>query len=151
MAIAAGVGSTIDCLLGGKTDKLHGEPIELKGAYVKTITDGRFIQKNPMGKGARDNYGPTVLLVVGNVQIVICGALTQTKDDAPFTITGVDWRELKVLALKSTHHFKGWWYDQVKTIIPCDSPGVHSSDLSVFDFKKANKNHYPFKDVQWEI
>ena len=140
-AIRAGVGSTISCSLGGKTDTLHGAPIELKTAYVKAISDGRFIQKNPMGKGAKDNLGPTVLLVVGNVQIVVSGALTQTKDDGPFTTVGVDWRALKVLALKSTHHFKGWWYDRIPTIIPCDSPGVHSSDLSVFDFKKANKNY----------
>ena len=150
-ALKAGVGSTITCKLGGKTDKLHGEPIELKNAYVKTISDGRFVQKNPMGKGAQENYGPTVQLVVGNVRIVVCSILTQTKDDGPFTVAGVDWRELKVLALKSTHHFKGWWFDQVDTIIPCDSPGVHSSDLRVFDFKKANKNYYPFRDVQWDI
>ena len=150
-ALKAGVGSTISCFLGGKTDTLHGAPVELENAYVKAISDGRFIQKNPMGKGGLENYGPTVLLVVGNVQIVVCGALTQTKDDGPFLTVGVDWRELKVLALKSTHHFKGWWYDQVPTIIPCDSPGVHSSDLSVFDFKKANKNYYPFQDVQWDI
>lgn len=150
-AVQAGVGSTISCRLGGKTDTLHGAPIELNSAYVKAISDGRFVQKNPMGKGAVNDLGTTVLLVVGNVQIVVCGALTQTKDDGPFTTVGVDWRELKVLALKSTHHFKGWWYNQVPTIIPCNSPGVHSSDLSVFNFKKANKNHYPFRDVQWSI
>lgn len=150
-AVQAGVGSTISCRLGGKTDTLHGAPIELEKAYVKAISDGHYIQKNPMGKGAKDSLGTTVLLVVGNVQIVVSGALTQTKDDGPFTTVGVDWRELKVLALKSTHHFKGWWYDKVNTIIPCDSPGVHSSDLSVFNFKKANKNHYPFRDVQWSI
>ncbi len=147
-AMEAGVGNTISCSLGGKTDKLHGEPIELKNAYVKTISDGRFIQKNPMGCGERSSYGPTVLLTVGNVRIVVCNCLIQTKDDSPFVLTGVDWREMKVLALKSTHHFKGWWCDQVKTIIPCDSPGVHSSDLSCFDFKKANTGYYPFKDFQ---
>jgi microcystin degradation protein MlrC len=86
---------------------------------------------------------------VGNVQIVVSGALFQTKDDGPFTCAGVDWREMKVLALKSTHHFKGWWYDQVATIIPCDSPGVHSSDLSTFAFRKANTQYYPFTDAQW--
>lgn len=150
LAVKAGVGSRISCKLGGKTDKLHGEPIELKDAYVKTISDGYFVQKNPMGAGGGCWWGPAVLLVVGNVCIVVCPVLTQTKDDGPFVVTGVDWREMKVLALKSTHHFKGWWYDKVPTIIPCDSPGVHSSDLSTFNFRKANTNFYPFRDVRWE-
>lgn len=148
LAMAAGVGGHISCLLGGKTDKLHGEPIELKDAYVKTISDGCFINKNPMRGGSKSSFGPTVLLVVGNVNIVVTGCLTQTLDDAPFTLAGLDWRNMRILALKSTHHFKGWWYDQVKTIIPCDSPGVHSSDLSCFDFKKTNREYYPFRDAK---
>jgi len=150
MAVAAGVGSTIQCLLGGKTDKLHGEPVELKNAYVKTISDGSFIQKNPMGKGSRESYGPTALLVVGNVNIVVTKARTQTKDDAPFQMVGINWQDMRILALKSTHHFRGWWQDQAKAIVPCDSPGIHSADLTVFPFQKLNKNVFPFCDAVWE-
>ena len=35
-------------------------------------------------------------------------------------------------------------------IIPCDSPGIHSADLPSFDFKKLNKNVFPFCDAAWE-
>lgn len=149
-AVAAGVGSTISCKLGAKSDKLHGEPIELENAYVKCISDGRFIQKNPMGAGGKCNWGPMVLLVVGNVQIVVSPARSQTLDDAPFYLTGIDWTQQRILALKSSHHFKGWWYGRAKTIIPCDSPGVHSSDLSTFKFKKLNTSYYPFCNANWE-
>ena len=148
-AIEAGVGSTIDCLLGGKTDKLHGEPIALKGAYVKAISDGTFIQKNPMGQGAKNTIGTSVLLVSGNVQIVVGTNRTQTKDDGPFRVLGIDWQEMRILALKSTQHFRGWWQDRAKTIIPCDSPGIHSADLASFQYKKINKNCFPFADVEW--
>ncbi len=142
-AAKAGVGTHIDCLVGGKTDDLHGEPIELKNAYVKCVSDGAYITKSVMGRGAKRTYGTTACLEVGNVSIIVGSRRIQTMDDAPFICAGVDWTQKQVLALKSTHHFKGWWKDQVKTIIPCDSPGIHSSDLSVFDFKQTNTSYYP--------
>ena len=93
-AASAGVGATISCRLGAKTDKLHGEPLELTDAYVKSVTDGDFILKSPMGKGALKRMGLTAHLVVGNVHIVVCGKRTQTMDDAPFYMAGLDWRNM---------------------------------------------------------
>ena len=148
-ATAAGVGATIRCTLGGKTDDLHGAPIEIENAYVKTISDGKFVQKAPMSAGAKCNYGPTVCLMVGNVAVVVSSARTQTMDDGPFRIAGVDWREMRILAMKSSQHFKGWWADKVKGIVPCESPGIHSSNLALFQFKDANTSYYPLQDAQW--
>ena len=148
-AAAAGVGSRIDCLLGGKTDELHGAPIELKGAYVKTVSDGVYINHNPMGFGGRRNMGTTVLLQVGNVSIVVGSVRLQTLDDGPFRIVGIDWRDMRILALKSAQHFKGWWTGRAKTIIPCDSPGIQCADLSVFDYKDANTAYFPLGDPEW--
>ena len=148
LAVKAGVGSHISCLLGGKTDKLHGEPIAITDAYVKVISDGCFIQKSPMGAGGKVKLGTTVLLVVGNVQIVVSCGKPQTKDDGPFETVGIDWTQMRILALKSTQHFKGWWAGRAKTIIPCDSPGIHSADLASFTYKKLDTNKFPFIDLE---
>ena len=149
-AIAAGVGSRIDCLLGAKTDDLHGTPIELKGAYVKTISDGAYITKNPMGAGGKTSVGPTVLLQAGNVGIVVTSIRKQNLDDGPFRIVGIDWQDMRILALKSSQHFKGWWTGRAKTIIPCESPGVHSANLTVFDFQYLNTSYFPLGDPEWK-
>lgn len=149
-AAGAGVGATITCLLGGKTDNLHGEPIHLENAYVKCISDGRVIRKSDMGKGAVTNYGVTVCLEAGNVSIVVVSDVrTQTFDDGPFRMAGVEWEDKRIIALKSAQHFKAYWQDKVKGIVPCESPGVLSADLTTFDFKYTNTEQYPFKDVQW--
>ena len=66
-AAAAGVGATISCKLGAKTDDKHGEPIELENAYVKAISDGKHVKVTPMGKGEIMDMELTVLLQVGNV------------------------------------------------------------------------------------
>ena len=149
LAAKAGVGSRVSCLLGAKTDKLHGEPIVLKDAYVKCVSDGRFVCKSPMGKGGRVDLGTSACLVVGNVSIVVASARQQAKDDNVFLIGGVDWEQLRILAVKSSQHFKGWWKDRVKAIISCDSPGIHSSDLTTLPLKHANLTYYPFTDAQW--
>ena len=148
-AAAAGVGSSISCRLGAKMDHLHGEPIELENAYVKCISDGNFICLSPMGAGSLERMGLTVCLQVGNVSIVVGSERKQTKDKGPFQVAGIDVYAMKILALKSSQHFKGWWKDHAAKIITCDPPGIHCGDLSVFDFKHADTAYYPLGDARW--
>jgi len=157
-AMAAGVGATISCRLGGKSDTFHGAPVELRDAYVKGISDGYFIQQSPMGFGKKITIGYAVSLVVGNVTIVVgggtvngvAGSRTQSFDDGPFRILGVDWQHCRLVAIKSAQHFKGWWADKVKGIVPCESPGMASGDLTTFHFRHVNKSYYPLGDAQWQ-
>ncbi len=148
-AAQAGVGATIHCRLGGKHIPINGEPLELD-AYVKTVSDGRSFRKSPMGKGRPYDLGTTVCLQVGKVQIVVGSARRQTFDDAPFILGGVDWQQARLLGLKSSQHFKGWWADKVHTIIPADPPGVVSGDLKNLPLKHIPKDYYPLdKSRQW--
>ena len=149
-AAEAGIGATISCVLGAKTDKLHGEPIVIEKAYVKAICDGKFINRSPMGYGETINHGLTVRLQVGNVDIVVTSLPRQTMDKGPFEIVGINYSEYKILCLKSSQHFRGWWQDKASKIIPCDPPGIHCGDLSVFDFKLANTDFFPLGNPQWE-
>ena len=149
-AIEAGVGSKITCNLGAKADNLHGEPILLKDAYVKTISDGTYVTKSPMGAGKFTTLGPSVLLQAGNVKIGVSTSRRQTLDCNAFEILGVDYRDMHILGLKSSQHFKAWWTDRAE-IVSCDPPGIHCSNLSVFEFKNANTSYFPLQDAQWNI
>lgn len=148
-AAKAGVGAMISCKLGGKTDKLHGEPIEIENALVRCVSDGGFVRQSLMGLGGYNSLGTTVCLKVGNVEIAVGSFRTQTFDEGPFVTAGITWRNKRLIALKSAQHFKGWWADKVKGIVTCDSPGVGSADLTTFNFKLANTDYYPLKDAQW--
>ena len=148
-AAEAGIGATISCVLGGKTDKLHGEPVVIEKAYVKALSDGKFINRSPMGHGQTINHGLTARLQVGNVDVVVTSLPRQTMDKGPFEIVGIPFSEYKILCLKSSQHFRGWWQDRASRIIPCDPPGIHCGDLRVFDFKMANTSYFPLGDAQW--
>ena len=147
-AAKAGVGATISCRLGGKTDPLHGQPLELE-AYVKTISDGTFINHSPMGGGNTSRIGLCACLQVGNVSIVVGSIRTQPMDDGVFRVAGLRWDLLKIVGIKSSQHFKGWWAERSAGIIPCDPPGVHSADLRAFQFQHTNTSAFPLKDAAW--
>ena len=148
-AAKAGAGARIRCRIGGKTDSIHGKPVEVE-AYVHCVSDGAHIRKSPIGLGGRNSLGTTACLEVGNVSIVVASFRTQTFDDGPFLTAGVDWTQKRIVALKSSQHFKGWWKDKVKTIIPCDSPGLQCADLTTFNFQMANAGFFPLKDIDWD-
>lgn len=148
-AAQAGVGSTITCTLGAKMDDLHGEPIQIESAYVRSVCDGNYINLSPMGAGSKATLGLTAHLVVGNVSVVVGSERRQTLDKNPFLVAGIDVYDMKVLGLKSSQHFKGWWIDHAAKIITCDPPGIHCGDVSVFDFKHADTSFFPLGDPQW--
>ena len=148
-AADAGVGATITCRLGGKMDDLHGAPLELE-AYVKTVSDGTFINHSPMGGGNTSRIGLAVCLVVGNVSIVVGSTRTQPMDDGVFRVAGLRWDLLRIIGIKSSQHFKGWWAQRAGGIIACDPPGVHCADLTGFDFRFTNTAYYPLSAPVWD-
>lgn len=145
-AVKAGVGATISCRLGGKMDDLHGKPLELE-AYVKTISDGKFINYSPMGGGNNSCIGVSVCLVVGNVSIVVGSNRIQPMDDGVFRVVGLRWDLLRIVGIKSSQHFKGWWAQRSGGIVACNPPGIHCADLRTFRFENADTNAFPLTDV----
>ena len=61
-ARAAGVGASLTLIVGGKTDELHGQPIQLE-ARVRTCHDGPFVDPEVRHGGqTRYDMGPTAVV-----------------------------------------------------------------------------------------
>ena len=131
----AGVGSTIAVRLGGKTDHLHGAPLELT-AYVKALHDGRLTML-AMVKGASLNLGPMARLVVDGIDIVVASNRSQTFDIGPFLAVGIDVTAYPIVALKSSNHFRAGFQDLAGTIITADPPGLTTHHIEIFDRLRA--------------
>lgn len=138
----AGAGRHIDIRLGGKTDPLHGAPLSLH-AYVKAITDGKFVTSSPMGKGNRLNLGKSARLVVDGIDIIVCSVNNQVFDEQIFLLHGIDVRQYKIVALKSSHHFRAAFELFSDTIITVDSPGLSTVDFTGFPFRHVRRPIYP--------
>lgn len=145
-AFKAGVGTSIEVELGGKTDDLHGEPI-LITAYVKCLTDGKFVQSSPMGRGARVNLGRSVRLQCQNVDIIVCSIKAQTLDEQIFLLHGIDVTTYKIVGLKSSQHFRAGFEPLCSKIITVDSPGLTTLDFTTFDYTNLKTEVYPLHQV----
>ena len=121
-AAALGVGKEISCLLGAKIDNKHGTPISLKRAKILSVSDGEFICESMIFLGAKIELGTTVLLQIDNVKVVITSIRCQNYDDGPLRTVGIKWQDCSIIGLKSLQHFRAWWTDKAKNIIPINAP-----------------------------
>ncbi|MDZ7706001.1 MAG: M81 family metallopeptidase [Trueperaceae bacterium] len=144
----AGVGTTLNLRLGGKTDTLHGAPLDVT-AYVKTLTDGRFVLTSPMGRGRRVDLGKSVRLQIegagGVVDVLVCSVKSQVLDAQVFVLHGINVTDYKIVALKSSQHFRAGFGPIAAEIITVDSPGLSSLQLSTFTYQRIRRPIYPLE------
>jgi microcystin degradation protein MlrC len=150
-AIAAGSGKTIEVDLGAKRDELHGYPITVE-ATVQSLSDGEFIYEGPMNTGAHDTLGRTAVLRChgrydNEVDVVVCERRVQALDTAIFRSQGIDPTAKRILAVKSTVHFRGSFTPIAAQIIEVDTPGLTSVDISRFPYRQMPRPIWPLDDI----
>jgi microcystin degradation protein MlrC len=64
ICLAAGVGAEVSMLVGGKRDRLHGDPVPITGK-VRLIHEGSFVRQGPMNRGVVQRVGRCVVLEIG--------------------------------------------------------------------------------------
>lgn len=137
------VGDTVSFSLGGRHEKIFGEPIEIENGTLLALSEGDFIHTSPNLLGAAAKLGKCARVKVGNVEIIIATVRNQTFDDQPFAVLGADLADYRYVGLKSTQHFRGFFGRRAAAIFSADPPGLNSGDLSVFDFRKIQRPVYP--------
>lgn len=140
---AAGEGATVTLELGGKTDPALGAPIPVSGK-VERLTDGRFAYDGPMGKGVQIDMGPSAVLAVGNVRVVVASRRFQALDRQFFLHAGIDPASQSVIGLKSAQHFRAAFAPIAGEILVVDAGGgLTSEDLSKFNYRKLRRPVFP--------
>ena len=141
----AGVGQTVRVSLGGKYDDLHGEPLDMD-AYIKCLTDGRFIVKSPMSRGARTDLGRMARVQIGGIDILISTVRTQTLGPEAFELHGIDVTQAKVVGLKSIQHFRAAFEPIAKAIITADTPGLTTRDVRYYPRHNTPRPIWPLDE-----
>ncbi len=149
-AIAAGVGATINVSLGGKLGYCQGTPI-IAEAYVKAITDGRFVNRpGSMLGGVAFNQGPMCRLVLGGIDVLVGAKPDQTWDPEVFALNGIDVMRYHIVAIKGAAHFRAGFRDVARAIVTVDSEGLSSSDIFSFAREKAGRVYWPLdSSLDW--
>ncbi|MEK9595782.1 MAG: M81 family metallopeptidase [Rhodospirillaceae bacterium] len=144
--MAAGIGNDVQVELGGKNDlptvDHKAAPLSVTGR-VKLISDGRFTNLGPMGRGVRSDMGPTVVLDTGKAEIVVISYHVEPNDLACFLSLGIDPRQKRYVMLKSRVHWRAGLGDLAKSVVECAGVGVCTSDYDSLAFKNVRRPIYP--------
>ena len=137
----AGLNSALAFSLGGKSGIAGDAP--LAGEFtVERLGDGRFTCTGPMFKGFHMTLGPMALLrsrSASGVRVVLASRKCQAADQEMFRHLGVEPRASRVLALKSSVHFRADFEPLAKEVLVVKSPGPALADPAEFRWKKLRK------------
>ena len=121
-AHAAGEGAEIAVALGGHSGVPGDAPLEASFAVLR-LGDGQVTGTGPFYKGAHMKLGRTALLEKDGVRIAVASAKVQLADQAMLRHLGIEPAAEKILALKSSVHFRADFQPLAETVLVVVSPG----------------------------
>ena len=144
--VAAGVGATVTVDVGGKVDATHGPPLSLTGR-VRAVSDGRFVHTGPMFRGLAGRLGPTAVLQVDGVKVILITHRWQTLDLEMIRFVGIEPERERILVVKSSIHYRAAFEPIARDIIEVDAPGLSSSNLTRFTFTNVRRPIFPLDNI----
>ncbi|MFP6745955.1 MAG: M81 family metallopeptidase [Alphaproteobacteria bacterium] len=133
-----GIGASFDGELGGKSGMPGQSPYN--GRFrVDALGDGCFTCYGEMYRGTTTNLGSMALLRIedgaSDVCVIVGSSRFQCLDQAIFRHLGVEPTEQKILAVKSSVHFRADFDPIASETIAVEEPGSHPCRLEGLDYK----------------
>lgn len=136
-------GDRVRLTIGGKTDpRVGGAPLEVEGALLR-LSEGGFVGDGPMLGGLKGSFGPTAVLRVGGVDVLLISNATQLLDLGQFRAFGIEPTAKRVVAVKSMQHFRAAFEPVAGEILVCDGGGLCTPDMTKLVFKRARRPIFP--------
>jgi microcystin degradation protein MlrC len=133
-AHSAGIGAEITIDLGGRTNIPGVRPFH--GTFrVAGLSDGRFVCQGACVGGRAANLGPTALLVIDGVSVVVASKRMQAYDLEMFRHIGIEPTEQRILVVKSTCHFRADFEPIAEAVLVAVAPGAHLVDARKYPYK----------------
>jgi microcystin degradation protein MlrC len=147
------VGAEVDVLLGGKSDpRLGGGPLALRGR-LRWRGEGLYTGDGPMIGGQQRSWGPTAVLQVQGIAILVVTHAAQMWDQQQFKAFGIDPQAHRVVALKSAQHFRAAFEPIAGEVIVCDSGALAGPDCTTRRYERAPRPVFPLEQgidlAQW--
>jgi microcystin degradation protein MlrC len=150
-AFDAGEGAEFDAVFNSEETSEFSKRFEVQ-ATVIALSDGECTGRRGLWVGRSLSLGPTALLQVGGIKVVVVSIRKQCADPRFFEMFGLDIADARTVVVKSRGHFRAGFdeFFSDEHIIEVDVPGLTSPVLSRFDFKNLPRPTIPLDaDVVW--
>ncbi len=154
-AHAQGAGNTFTARFnrarGNETWEQWDTPFEAE-ANVIALHDGQVTGRLGLFAGRHLHLGPSALIQIGGIRVVVISDRTQTADPIFFEMFGIDIAEVRTVCVKSRGHFRAGflpWFPP-ETVFEIDTAGLTSPVLERWPFSRIPRPSFPLdKDADW--
>jgi microcystin degradation protein MlrC len=138
------LGDRVQIQLGGKTDpRFGGTPLALTCTLVSLHATGNYIGSGAMIGGLHRSWGPTAVVRVDGIEILVVSIRAQMLDLQQFLAFGIEPEQKRIVALKSMQHFRAAFEPIAGEVIVCDSGALCTVDYAVLPFSKVPRPVFP--------
>ena len=142
----AGIGTRFQLNVGGKTDKLHGPPMEIQGT-IRSLHDGRFRETAPRHGGiSYFDQGRTAICETDNGLTL----MVTSKRMVPFSLQqlkscGLDPERFRVLVAKGVNAPIAAYREVCDRFIRVNTRGSTCADMARLTYQNRRRPLYPFE------
>ncbi len=138
-AHAAGEGAEVPLDLGAHTGGAPEEAPISADFTVLRLSDGDFDATGSYYDGVRLSLGPTALLEIRGVKVVVGSKKVQCADQAMFSHLGLDLTKQKIVVVKSSVHFRADFDHIASEVLVVSSPGPNPADHRELTYQNLRK------------
>jgi microcystin degradation protein MlrC len=152
-AHAAGKGATLRARFNTAETQEFSEGFEAD-AVVEALSDGEVIGRRGIYAGRSVSLGPTALLRIGGIRVVVVSLRKQCAEPAMLEHLGIDLRSVRSLVVKSRGHFRAGFDDifQRDAIIEVDVPGLTAVVLTRVPYQNVPRPIWPLDpSMTWSV
>lgn len=141
-ASAAGLGQAVRLELGHRLDPKWGEPITVDGT-VTQLSDGAFTYRGGIWDGREGRMGPTAVVAVGPIQIVISTNATYDWMTEQFDLLKLDYAGCKFVVVKNPMNYQQAYAGVIKAAFVLDTPGPTPANTNALPFTEMVGDWFP--------
>jgi microcystin degradation protein MlrC len=142
---AAGAGAQLTLDVGHALDPRWGRPLRLTGT-VDRLLDGRLRYSGGILGGSEVSMGPSAVLAVGALRLLISTTATYEWRDEQYRQSGLDPAAARFVAVKNMMNFRLGYGEIMRGHAVLDLPGPTPADLRSLSFAQVPASHYPFDE-----
>jgi microcystin degradation protein MlrC len=143
-AHAVGAGQTIQLRLGHRLDPNWGDPVTVDG-IVTQLSDGAFTYCGGIWDGRSGCMGPTAVVEVGPIQIVISSNATYDWMTEQFDLLGLDIAVCKFIVAKNPMNYQQAYTGSMKAAFVLDTPGPTPANTNALAYTGMTADWFPKK------
>ena len=138
----AGIGKEVTVSLGHRLDPRWGDPITVTGRVTR-LSDGRFLYTGGIWDGVEGEMGPSALLAVGAIQVLVMTQSTYDWADEQYRSMQLDPAQAKFIVAKNPMNYRLAYGKIAKATFILDTPGPTPATIRNVGYKNVKRPYFP--------